>query len=139
MSQITCPECGASFELDLAMESRIEAKVLKAEREKHEKELKKAIKQADVEADKKLKDRLAIEEKKREDALELERERIRAEIESSSKKQTQKQTLLIDGYRTNRIQPVGIETRLCHNARASDQDRTHQRPHGKQKRARQGR
>lgn len=95
MNTITCTKCGEIIEVDKALEGQIEARVLAAERHKHEVELAEVKKQAASLANEQLKNRLELETEKSKQALELEREKIKLELEGRSRKHDREQAHLI--------------------------------------------
>lgn len=99
MNTITCSHCGTKIEIDKALEGQIEARVLTAERHKHEAELTNVKKRAAELANEQLKSRLEHETEKSKQLLELEREKMKHQLESEARKQAQNQELLIQSLR----------------------------------------
>jgi hypothetical protein len=95
MNTITCPHCGKPVEIDKALEGQIEERVLAAAHKQHEDELAEVKAQADERANGQLKAKLEIAEERNKQTLDLERERLEAEFEGKSKKDSQQQELLI--------------------------------------------
>lgn len=99
MSTITCQKCGNTIEIDKALEGQIEARVLATERHKHKEELEKQKLELTSQANEQVKKHLELEAEKSKQALEHEREKMKTEIKGESKKQLQKQELLIEQLR----------------------------------------
>lgn len=95
MNAVTCTKCGEKIEIDKALEGQIEARVLAAERHRHETEIAEVKKRASELANEQLKNRLELEAEKGRQTLELEREKMKHELQSQSKRKEQEQALLI--------------------------------------------
>lgn len=112
MNVITCKSCGVEIEIDKALEGQIEARVIAAERNRHEHELETYKKQVDETI---LKERTAAEERSRKQLsgelellkqsaaaeLELERKKIAMAAENTQKKAHAEQTALIEQLRAD--------------------------------------
>ena len=95
MNTIKCKTCGEEIEIDKALEGQIEARVLAAERHKHQEELEKIRAEAAASAKKSAE---AAEERARKEAaddLEIAKKRLEAEMASGQKKSAAEQELLI--------------------------------------------
>lgn len=99
MNTITCKKCGIEIQIDKALEGQIEAKVIAAERHKHETELAEVKRRAAEYANEQLKNKLELEEQKNRQALEFEREKMKLELEGQSKKKAQEQEYMIQALR----------------------------------------
>ncbi len=112
MNVIFCKSCGVEIEIDKALEGQIEARVIAAERSRHEHELEQFKSSAEELAKK---DRLAVQEQSRKqlqgelellkqsaaDELDLERKKLALAAESSQKKASVEQTALIAQLRAD--------------------------------------
>lgn len=101
MNTITCPHCANPVEIDKALEGQIEARVLAAERHKHEEELTQVKARAAQVANEQLKQRLELEAERSRQALDLEREKMKMELEGQSKMQLHQQEMLIEQLRND--------------------------------------
>jgi len=99
MNTITCPYCGKPVEIDKALEGQIEARVLAAERHKHETELATVKKRAAELANEQLRNKLELEAEKTKQTLELERQKMKLELDGQSRKQAQEQDHLVQTLR----------------------------------------
>lgn len=95
MNTITCTDCGKVIQIDKALEGQIEARVLAAERHKHEEELEKTRKEAEVKA-KKIAD-ASLEQARKEiaDDLVIEKQKLEADFASREKRAKAEQTLVL--------------------------------------------
>lgn len=110
MNTIICKSCGVHIEIDKALEGQIEARILAAERHKHEEELT-TLKKRSVEwANEQIKNKLELETAKTQQTLELERqknqqaldherEKMKLELEGTARKKAQEQEHLIQSLR----------------------------------------
>lgn len=99
MNTITCTKCGATIEVDKALEGQIEKRVLAAEKHKHEVEITAIKKRAAELANEQLKNQLALQTERNKQTLELEREKIKLELDSQSKKRVFEQEHLIQSLK----------------------------------------
>lgn len=99
MNTITCTKCGATIEVDKALEGQIEERVLAAEKHKHEVEITAIKKRAAELANEQLKNQLALQTERNKQTLELEREKIKLELDSQSKKRVFEQEHLIQSLK----------------------------------------
>jgi hypothetical protein len=99
MNPITCPHCGKPVEIDKALEGQIEARVLAAERHKHETEIASVKKRAAEIANEQLRGKLELEAEKTKQTLELEREKMKLEMDGQARKRAQEQDHLIKSLR----------------------------------------
>lgn len=99
MNTITCPHCKKEVEIDKALEGQIEARVLTAERHKHEAEIADIKTRAAERANEQLKNQRELDAEKSKQALDHEREKMKLELEGQSKKKAQEQELLIHSLR----------------------------------------
>ena len=93
MSKVKCPNCGAEIDIDDILAQDIKAQVVVEEHEKHNKELEKIKIQAEKAANDQLAAKLELAEQKKNQELDLEREKIKAEFEGKSKKELQEREL----------------------------------------------
>ncbi|HEY0222524.1 MAG TPA: DUF2130 domain-containing protein [Lactovum miscens] len=93
MSKVKCPNCGAEIDVDDILAKDVKAQVIAEEHAKHELELEKVKKQAEESANQQLQSRLELVEQKKNQELDLEREKIKAEFEGKTKKELQDQEL----------------------------------------------
>lgn len=106
MNEVTCEKCGEKIKIDKALEGQIEARILAAQKHKHERELddvrkeqerqvQQAKESAQEFADKQLKGEREILAKQNQVDLELERKRISQDIENQQRKIQSEQDILI--------------------------------------------
>ena len=93
LSKVKCPNCGAEIDIDDILAQDIKAQVVAEEHEKHNKELEKIKIQAEKAANDQLAAKLELAERKKNQELDLEREKIKAEFEGKSKKELQEREL----------------------------------------------
>lgn len=101
MNTIICKSCGVENDIDKAIESQIESRIIAAAKHEHEAEIAKVRKQATDLANEQLRNRLELEAEKSKQVLEHERERLKLEISSESQRQIQRQELLIQSLKTD--------------------------------------
>lgn len=99
MNTITCATCGNKIEVDKALEGQIEAKVLAAERHKHEAEIADVKRRASELANEQVQHKLEIETARNKQTLEYEREKMLLTIETESRKKSQDQEHLLQTLR----------------------------------------
>jgi len=91
MTAITCPACGASIELDEVLERDIEARVVAAERERHQADLARVREQAEQAAAAALAERLEADRLRHQHDVEVATDKLRAELESDKEKELARQ------------------------------------------------
>lgn len=99
MNEIKCPKCGTLIDIDDILAKDIQARVIAEEHKKHEAEIAKVKSQAVEAANKQLIAKLELAEENKKQELELERERIKADLEGKSKKESQEHELLVKKLR----------------------------------------
>lgn len=99
MNEIKCPKCGTLIDIDDILAKDIQARVIAEEHKKHEAEIAKVKSEAVEAANKQLTAKLELAEENKKQELELERERIKADLEGKSKKESQEHELLVKKLR----------------------------------------
>lgn len=99
MNTIKCPNCGFEIEIDKALEGQIEARVLAAERHKHQEELEKVRKEQKELADKQLEGEKELLKKQAEADLELEKKKLAQVAANELRKNNDNQEALIKSLR----------------------------------------
>jgi len=101
MNTFKCLKCGTLIEIDKALESQIESRILIETNERHQAALKKAETDAAGRAEAHMKERLSIELDKTKHSYELEREKLKSTFQLEAERNSQKQEMLMEQLRNN--------------------------------------
>ena len=93
MTKVKCPNCGTEIDVDDILAQGIKEKVVSEERERHNKELDKIKDQAEKDAADQLVAKLELAEQKKNQELDLERQKLKNEFEGKAKKESQEREL----------------------------------------------